>query len=87
MSNKLIGFAGQAGVGKDTAGNYFKLRGWKQYSFARPLKEMVAKMYGLPAVGFDIRELKEEKFPQPAVLNSEDIELFIKNSPIEIEEI
>ncbi len=44
----LIGFAGKAGVGKDTAGAYLdSVHGFNRYAFASPIKRM------LEALGFD----------------------------------
>lgn len=39
--NRLIGFTGLKGSGKDTAGQVFVDHGWKKISFAEPLKAMM----------------------------------------------
>ena len=77
----IIGFAGKAGCGKDTAGNYLKLKGWKHYQFARPLKMVVASMLdiGLPAL--EMREIKEMYLEHPVKLTEEDAQKFMSLCP------
>ena len=66
---KLIGITGKAGAGKDTAAAvikaYLHARGEKskQYSFADPLKEGCAAMFGIPCSEFYDRDKKEEFHP------------------------
>jgi hypothetical protein len=48
MANKLIGIAGQARVGKDTAGLYLQDRyGLRRMAFADPIKRIVAELLGV----------------------------------------
>lgn len=56
----LIGFAGRAGCGKDTAANYLaREMGFKTMAFAAPLKKTAAALFGLPEGYFHDRDLKE----------------------------
>lgn len=56
---RLIGFTGKAGSGKDTAADYLcQQRGFFKYSFAKPLKDMLA-VIGVT----DNRETKELPHP------------------------
>lgn len=56
----IIGITGFAGVGKDSLAEGFQLQGYRQYSFAGPLKEGCAALFGLPLDLFNTQEYKEE---------------------------
>lgn len=56
----LIGLAGKAGSGKDTAGTYLRTQyGFQSYAFAQPLK------IGLAAMGFAEPKRDEKELPIP----------------------
>jgi len=57
---KLVGFAGRAGSGKDTAAN---LVGFYKSSFARPLKHACAALFGLMPKDFNEPQYKEQIDP------------------------
>ncbi len=72
---KLIGIAGNAGVGKDTAGEYIadsydKIdtnifdANVKQYAFAEALKEICANVFYIPLTSFYDPEAKETLIPE-----------------------
>ena len=45
---KIIGFLGNKGSGKDTAGNYLvKHHNYKRYAFADPIKEIARHLFNL----------------------------------------
>lgn len=49
MERKIIGLVGFAGSGKNTAGNYLiSQHGFRQLSFAGPLKDIASLMFGWP---------------------------------------
>ena len=56
----IIGITGFAGVGKDSLAEGFQLQGYRQCSFAGPLKAGCAALFGLPLDLFNIQEYKEE---------------------------
>lgn len=59
----LIGFAGKAGVGKDTAAAYLTAQyGFDRYAFASPIKRMLAVL-GLPEEAFADHAAKEAIIP------------------------
>lgn len=60
----LIGVLGAAGAGKSTlADRLVATHGFQSYSFARPLKEMCAKMFGWDLSRLDELGYKEEQDP------------------------
>lgn len=60
---QIIGLAGPAGSGKDTAADYFCSEyNFLKYSFAQPLKAMLEAL-GLPAADYESRTKKEEIHP------------------------
>jgi hypothetical protein len=63
MRVKLVGLTGHAGVGKDTFAESFHYYGFRQYSFADPVKKAAAIAFGISQDYFRIRELKEEAHP------------------------
>lgn len=80
----ILGFAGKAGSGKDTAGNYLRLKKWQHYQFARPLKMIVAKMLDLELAAMENRELKEHRLENKIVLTEDDAQLFMSLCPAPI---
>lgn len=69
MSDKdvvpLVGLTGRARAGKDTVASFLVAAGWKQVSFAEPMREFVASL-----VGCTVEELGETGFkerPHPAL--------------------
>jgi hypothetical protein len=63
--SKVIGFTGKKGVGKDTAAEFFLENGYAHVKFARPLKEIVAKSFGIPMRYLEQAEFKDKEFPTP----------------------
>lgn len=59
----LIGITGFAGVGKDTLAEGLQLQGYRQYSFAGPLKAGCAELFGIPLDTFSNQDYKEEVHP------------------------
>ena len=58
---RLIGIAGKAGAGKDTAADYLcTMWGFTKISFADPLKKAAEHMFGLKRDYFHDRSLKEQ---------------------------
>lgn len=61
---KLIGIAGKAGSGKDTLASWLENRyDFRRYSFADPIKEMIATGLGIPLSDLYDRKKKEEINP------------------------
>ena len=61
---KVIAFAGPAGVGKTTIAHAFSgVYNGKILSFAKPLKQSLSVLTGLPPKYFDKIELKEKQIP------------------------
>lgn len=63
MSPLLIGLCGNAGVGKDTFAETFHSFGFRQYSFAGPVKDVCCAAFGISPDYFTDRQLKEEVHP------------------------
>lgn len=58
--SRLIGIAGKAGSGKDTAGAYLVERhGFAQYAFADPIRAMIGALGAFPASDLVSRDTKE----------------------------
>lgn len=58
--SRLIGIAGKAGSGKDTAGAHLvKHHGFEQYAFANPIRAMLAALGAFPASDLIDRDTKE----------------------------
>jgi hypothetical protein len=58
--SRLIGIAGKAGSGKDTAGSHLVERhGFEQYAFANPIRAMLAALGAFPASDLIDRDTKE----------------------------
>lgn len=55
----VIGLAGQAGVGKDTAAAWFVERGYTRYGFSDPLKFMLNQAFGWTMKDWEDRSWKE----------------------------
>lgn len=67
MGNKtfLVGLTGRARAGKDTAASFLVANGWRQISFAQPMREFVASL-----LGCTVKDLNESNFkerPHPAL--------------------
>lgn len=77
----IIGLAGKAGVGKDLAGSYLKLKQWKVHSFALPLKRVCAQFLSLPLEAMSIRELKDMRLENPIKLTEEDADTLMSYMP------
>lgn len=59
--SRLIGIAGKAGTGKDTAGAHMvKCHGFSQYAFADPIRAMLAALGAFPASDLIDRDSKEQ---------------------------
>ena len=59
---KIIGIAGRAGAGKDTAADYLvRLFGYEKHAFAGPLKRGVSELFGIPLAVLNDRTLKERE--------------------------
>lgn len=59
----IIGITGFAGVGKDSLAEGFQLQGYRQYSFAGPLKAGCSELFGIPLDIFSTQDYKEEVHP------------------------
>jgi len=58
--SRLIGIAGKAGSGKDTAGAHLvEHHGFEQYAFANPIRAMLAALGAFPASDLIDRDTKE----------------------------
>lgn len=66
---KVMMISGYKGSGKDEAAKYFMYKDFKRVSFAGPLKDMVAKEYGLDRAIFDDQEYKEVALPDYPVIS------------------
>lgn len=62
--SKIIGLYGKKGVGKDTAAEYFLDQEWAHVKFARPLKDMVARAFGIPIAYLEKPDFKDKEFPE-----------------------
>lgn len=63
MGMVLIGLAGKAGVGKDTAADYLQAKfDFVRYALASPIKEAIKAMFGLTDRHFE-RDMKEVVIP------------------------
>ena len=61
---RLIGLAGRAGVGKDTAADFLcEVHGFVKIGLADPLRRGIEAMFGLSAESFAWRDLKERRIP------------------------
>ena len=58
----VIGLAGQAGAGKDTAALWFIERGYAKSSFADPIKRMLNQAFGWSMSDWEDRDWKEDDF-------------------------
>ena len=63
QSPLLVGLCGNAGVGKDTFAEQFHYYGFKQYSFAGPVKKVCEAAFSISPDYFTDRQLKEEEHP------------------------
>lgn len=66
---KILMISGYKGSGKDEAAKYLMYKDFKKVSFAGPLKDMVAKEYGLDRFIFDDQEYKETALPDYPVIS------------------
>lgn len=58
--SRLIGIAGRAGSGKDTAGSHLvEQHGFQQYAFADPIRAMLGALGAFPAADLINRDTKE----------------------------
>lgn len=67
----ILGFCGKKGSGKDTAAEVLLDKGWARVSFADPLKDICAAVFGLKPAKFHHPEFKDIEFTEPLVLNEE----------------
>ena len=71
---ELIGLAGEKYSGKNTAAQVLiENYGFKEYSVARPLKELVSKVFDIPYENLDDAKLKEVPFETPLVITQDDV--------------
>lgn len=71
-NKKLIGIAGTARSGKDTAGKYLIMRhNFHRMAFADPLKEAMAATFGLPVEDFHSDKLKDAVHPHWGITRRE----------------
>jgi hypothetical protein len=57
---RIIGFAGKAGSGKDTAALALIHQGWYKYSFAQPIRDGLEAMFGIPQSDMFDTQLKNQ---------------------------
>lgn len=62
--SKIIGLYGKKGVGKDTAAEFFLDNDWAHVKFARPLKDIVSRSFGIPIRYLEQAEYKDKEFPE-----------------------
>lgn len=56
----LVGISGKIGSGKSTAAEHMRdAHGFKEYAFARPLKQAASALFGVPLGHFEDRQMKE----------------------------
>jgi len=77
--SKVIAFTGKKGVGKDTAAEFFLEKGYAHVKFARPLKEIVARSFGIPMRFLEQAEFKDKPFPEPFKPNGATLSRLIDN--------
>lgn len=56
---QIVGLAGAAGAGKDTAADILCQHGFMRYAFAKPLKAALNAMFGWAGFEWNLREWKE----------------------------
>jgi hypothetical protein len=71
MNYKYVGIMGAAGVGKDTAADALLAAdpSWSKLSFAKPLKDVTAKVFGIPIESLNDLDEKE-KIREPIIIDS-----------------
>ena len=79
IATQLIGFAGKKRVGKDMLGSHLCGFGYRRYSMAAPLRELVSNMCEVPIEILEHDHLKSQKFSQPLLLGKEGAQGFMKN--------
>jgi energy-coupling factor transporter ATP-binding protein EcfA2 len=83
----LIGLSGKKGVGKSTVANIFKGLGYKEKSFALPLKKTLSHMLGVDVDEFESPTTKDSLYHCPMILKREliiDALLFLSENYIQI---
>lgn len=79
---KLIGLIGKAGSGKDTAAQVLiEKHDFAHCKFAKPLKDIVSRAFGIEDRYLEDPLFKDEKFPEPWLIEEDDFERFTDNLP------
>ena len=76
MDNKdvkpqIIGLCGLKGSGKDTAASFLLEEGWARISFADPLKDLTASVFGMKPAKFHHPEFKDLVFKDTLILDQD----------------
>lgn len=75
----IIGIAGKKRAGKNTAAEVFtQLHGFKELSFAHPLKKACATTFDISYEHFHDQDKKEREFSTPVVINEEHISRLVR---------
>lgn len=72
MGIKVISLSGEAGVGKSTLAVPLVRRGWKECSFAAPLKDMCKSIFSISDYFVNDPEGKKTSFPRPRVFTEKE---------------
>lgn len=70
---RVVGFAGYAGCGKDTAAEVLKMFGYEQLAFADCLRDVVHHMFDIPYEWMIDRKLKETPMDIPPYKSPREI--------------
>ena len=73
----IIGISGKARSGKDTAGSFLVLQGFRRISFGDTLKRVISEAFDLPIKIFINDDLKDQKFKKPWTFRGQDAMMLI----------
>lgn len=79
----IIGIGGEKHAGKNTAAQALvEQHGFKEISFAAPLKHLCSEATGIPYIRFDDNNLKDVPFTNQMMFGYSDIVNLVKSAPI-----